>query len=470
MSRSQGPRTEDQRQKDGRGLEKQIERLKDKAAVRDFQQRIISSVKRRRTRHQDFAVEEFDSVDEGFLLARSGEILVRAEDRARAQQELGNDFEACPVAELDNRVVRFRNAHLSVRELAERAAELGEPNGGNTGIDATVNYVVPLGYVAKAEGGFEKTTLDGGFAWPDVDTGHGVRVAVVETGITGEMRSDEWLSTITRVPGATPGGGGLNGNVDPLYLRDQPTPPAPQDVLDFSAGHGTFVVGIIQQLAPMADIQVYRAVGSDGVGGELDIAAAMLAAARGGAQVLNLSLGTETHRDRPPVGLAVALEMLAELHPDVLVVVAAGNSGSDRPMWPGAFAGGTTDAKGRHRDYPNVVTVSAVTAALTESEWATHGPWVTCSVVGEGVISTYVKGHESKEVDPEPEIFGRDSWAVGTGTSFAAPQITGEVAAVMSENAGLRPREAFDEVIKGATQLTGYGDCTKILDGTPRVS
>jgi hypothetical protein len=473
MPRKQGPRTQDQRRKDGRNLTQQIDRLKDKDRVHRFQQEIINSVRNRRNRHRDFDIEEFDTVGEGFLLARRGEILVRADDQAKAATELGTDFAAAPVTELDNRVVRFTNNDLSVTELAERAAQLSEPTaGGGAGIDATVNYVVPLGYVAKAEGGFEKTQLDSGFDWPDVDTGRGVRVAVVDTGITAEMRSDEWLSTITRVAGGMPNGGGLNGNIDPLYLRDQPQPPAPQDVLDFAAGHGTFVVGVIQQLAPMADIQVYRAVGSDGVGGELDIASAMLSAARGGAQVINLSLGTETHGDRPPVGLAVALEMLAERHPDVLVVVAAGNSGSDRPMWPGAFAGGTTDAGGNRREYPNVVAVASVRAGLplTGSEWSTRGPWVRCSVVGEGVVSTYVKGHESKEVDPDdPEVFGRDSWAVGTGTSFAAPQITGEVAAVMSQNAGLSPRDALDQVLQGATAVAGYGVCTQILDGTSRV-
>jgi subtilisin family serine protease len=53
--------------------------------------------------------------------------------------------------------------------------------------------------------------------------------------------------------------------------------------LDFSAGHGAFVTGIIQQVAPTADIRVYRAVQSDGIGSELDIAGALLQAARDGA-------------------------------------------------------------------------------------------------------------------------------------------------------------------------------------------
>ena len=71
MPRKQGRRTSGQAQKDGRGVKKQIDQLKNEPAVRRFQQDIIESVKRRRNRHREFDVEEFDAVDEGFLLALS---------------------------------------------------------------------------------------------------------------------------------------------------------------------------------------------------------------------------------------------------------------------------------------------------------------------------------------------------------------------------------------------------------------
>ena len=265
-------------------------------------------------------------------------------------------------------------------------------------------------------------------------------MAVVDTGVAGEKRDDEWLANLDLdVP-----------DVDPLYQAGS------TDLLDFAAGHGTFVSGVIQQICPSADIRVYRAVQTDGIGSELDIAAAVVRAAEEGAQIINLSLGTETVDDEPPVGLAVALEILAERDQVPLVVAAAGNSGTTQRMWPAAF--------------PDVVGVGSTTAVGTPSTWSNHGPWVNCSTVGEGVVSTYVIGRESYDVDKDdPDTFGPSSWALGTGTSFAAPQITGSVAALMAADHTLTPRAALSQLLdpgQGAVPVTDYGMCVTILPGT----
>jgi thermitase len=125
----------------------------------------------------------------------------------------------------------------------------------------------------------------------------------------------------------------------------------------------------------------------------------------------------------------VALQILAERHPNVLVVAAAGNSGHEEPSWPAAF--------------PEVIAVASLTASLQPSTWSNRGPWVDCSTVGEGVVSTYVPGQESEEVDKEhADLFGPSSWAIGTGTSFAAPQIVGALADSMAASPGLTARQA----------------------------
>ena len=56
------------------------------------------------------------------------------------------------------------------------------------------------------------------------------------------------------------------------------------------------------------------------------------------------------------------------------------------PTWPAA--------------HDRVVAVAGLTASLEETDWSTRGPWVTVSAVGEGIVSTYVRGTESSDLRP----------------------------------------------------------------------
>jgi hypothetical protein len=78
-------------------------------------------------------------------------------------------------------------------------------------------------------------------------------VAVIDTGITDQHRTDGVLADIQRTP----------PNIDPLTSFPIG---GPDNYLDFDAGHGTFVAGIVDQVAPHAEISVYRAIDSDGIG------------------------------------------------------------------------------------------------------------------------------------------------------------------------------------------------------------
>lgn len=438
------PRSADIRTQDSRKVKTQIRRIQDGERSRSYQRELFGRIQAiRRTqqpagadgRRYDVAALEQGA---GFLVAVTGEILVRSTAKAQAATVLGPDgFLDEELQGLRGRVTRFTKQGATVARTNELARQLRRD-----GIGASVNYVVPLGYVAKGEGGFEPTTVAANYRGPGAGGG-GVRVAVVDTGIAAERRGDGWLVNVAK----------NQQNEDRLY-----PPGGNGQTLDFSAGHGQFTAGIIQQVAPDATIAMYRAVQSDGIGSEPEIAAAILQAGDDGAAIINLSLGTETADDAPPVGLQVALEILADEHPDVLVVAAAGNSGSTRPMWPAAFR--------------PVVAVASLTPELKPSPWSNHGSWVDCSTVGEGVVSTYVKGDESPLVDKDqPDTFPSDAWALGTGTSFAAPQITGEVAQLMADNQGLTPRAALQRLLAPAgagKPVPGYGMGMQILPGTPQ--
>lgn len=216
------------------------------------------------------------------------------------------------------------------------------------------------------------------------------------------------------------------------------------------------MTGIVQQVHPTADIRVYRAVDSDGIGSELRVGCAMIRAVREGAEILNLSVGLQTIDDGPPVALEAALEIIGEIERDegrdVLVVAAAGNYGDTRPCWPAAFR--------------RVVAVGAVTADLIPApEWSSHGVWVDCSTVGEGVTSTYLAGVEAPGIDLDPDTFGADAWAVWSGTSFAAPQITAAIARLCDED-GLTPRRALARLLDAGFALPDFGRVVRLLPGT----
>ena len=431
------PRDCDERLVDLRQIYQQvgsINRLQHDPGVRHDLIRLLQD---RRAQREDLV--QFDVVPDpqgGEVLVVRGELVMRAaaleDDHVQPllkAYELRPDFVEC----LDNRVVR-----LAVRAAdRSRLAELAEALRAR-GVPVSLNYVTPMGIVMKGLGGPEPSSAKGPRR-PPAGPGEPVRVAVIDTGIAKARRSDGWLTGLVQPD-----------NVDPLDAL-----PQPDGFLDLGAGHGTFAAGVVQQVAPDADLVVYKALDGDGMGSKVDVACVMVRAVREGAQILNLSFGMETLGDRPPVAFEVALEMIDEIQAEtgreVLIVAAAGNFGHARPCWPAAFC--------------SVVAVAGLTQNLAPAEWSSRGFWVDCSTMGEGVRSTYVKGREHPLVDPKPDKFGKDAWALWTGTSFAAPQVAGAVAQI-AQTQGVGPRQALSQLFGGQPNLPDYGRALRILPQT----
>jgi subtilisin family serine protease len=179
----------------------------------------------------------------------------------------------------------------------------------------------------------------------------------------------------------------------------------------------------------------------------------MVQAAKDGAQVINLSLGLETDDDEPPIALEAAVEIISERWPHVLLVAAAGNFGHDKPCWPAAFKG--------------VTAVGGLDRRLKPAIWSSFGSWVDCSTIGEAVLSTYVEGVEEGPDDPNdpndrPDEYPENAWAIWTGTSFAAPQVSGAVAQ-LAQDRGISPRDALALLLFGLPHLPGFGRRIRIL-------
>jgi subtilisin family serine protease len=310
--------------------------------------------------------------------------------------------------------------------------------------EVDLNYVVTAGHLVKADDYPRKAEAAHRCYSPEWIRCHPVTrqvtVAVIDTGINHLSRTDGWLTGIPQ--GAA--------NIDPLDVFPVP----PDGLLDLSAGHGTFVAGVVEQVAPACTIVVYRVVDTQGMGASYDVAKAIIRAAEDGADIINASLGTMTVDDLPPLTFTTALDVVQPDHPDVLIVASAGNMGQETPMFPAAMKG--------------VVGVGALAADLTPAPWSNHGFWVNCSAVGVGVISTFVEGeepHTDAKGTVVTEHFGPDDWAIWSGTSFSAPQIAGKVAQ-LCQMSNVRPAVALGQLLAGQPVLPGYGHVIPILPGT----
>jgi subtilase family protein len=372
----------------------------------------------------------------GPLLAGDGQLVVEPGGRSLTQLNaaLGN-LRYTPADRRGRSVRRTTRVYRGSKAPAELAADIAQLRA--SGITASVNLIAPLGYVIKGDDYPAATTGRSPFTAPAPAAP--VRVAVVDTGVTAEDRTDSWLDTVVR-----------NG-IDPI---DELSPTG----IDHGGGHGSFVAGLVQQLAPAAEVVVYRFTGPDGLGTDEAAADMLIKAAEEGAGrrlIINASFGTPAFGDVPPLAMREAVRYIGDAYPDVLIVASAGNDGSSRPMYPAAF--------------PGVVAVGALRSDLTPAAFSNKGDWVDCSSVGVGVVSTYVQGSLPPEPDPAvpPRTFQTNAWALWTGTSFSAPQVSGAIACLCGADATVKPRTAFDRLLADRPTQQGYGTVVHLLRGTP---
>lgn len=231
--------------------------------------------------------------------------------------------------------------------------------------------------------------------------GEGVLVAVIDTGQAESALGGAWESAHLRVDAA---------DIDRLDVDGD-------GVLDFEAGHGTFISGIIAQVAPGADVLMIAAISPSGVTDDLTVARALVRARGAGAAIVNLSLGGYAESDAVPLGLAAALRN--DKDGCVVVVAAAGNDGASRPFYPAAL--------------PGVIAVAALNSSGRRAGFSNFGPWVDAAADGDRLVSTFVTGKvmTDSDGDGQADVFGMP-YAYWSGTSFAAPQVSAAIAARMS--------------------------------------
>ena len=233
--------------------------------------------------------------------------------------------------------------------------------------------------------------------------GKGVRIAVLDTG----MFDHQWLLAVQRAAGS--------GDVWDAE---------PDSYADAETGHGTFIAGLILQVAPAAEVYVVKVLDSHGVGDDAAVAQAMEQLPQD-IDIVNLSLGGYTDNDSAPLAIACAVQVMRKQRG--AVVAAAGNAGSDRPFWPAAFkqvlAVGAVDQKDGH---------------WQRADFSNFGWWVDAAARGVNLASTFSKGQtkvaQGDKPDPSDPTISFDGWAAWDGTSFASPITAAVLARTMSRN------------------------------------
>ena len=173
-------------------------------------------------------------------------------------------------------------------------------------------------------------------------------------------------------------------------------------------GHGTGVAGIVLQVAPNATILPLRVLDAEGAGDITDVAAAVDHAVAAGADVINLSLGTDEDSEVLNRMLAYAAER------KVFVTASSGNTGDSNITYPARNAREGTKA-GAY-----LLSVGSVDAYNRLSTFSTYGDALELTAPGEYIYTAF----------PGNQV---GYWS---GTSFAVPMVTGTLALILGENEG----------------------------------
>ena len=225
--------------------------------------------------------------------------------------------------------------------------------------------------------------------------GNPVLIGIVDTGLDATL-----LGGSTLFPGLVVGSNFITPGM----------PPADDDAVS----HGTVVAGVVQATAPLSTLMIAKVLDSTGQGTEAQIWGGLREVALAGAKVINMSLG-DFNQSFFMLGALNALQS-AGIH----IVAAAGNTGTNRRVYPAAHVGviavGNTDDKDK---------------IWTGTFPSNFGPWVNVSAPGVALL-----GNQAL-----------------TGTSVSAPWVTGTVALMLGKYGTMTIDEVRKQLFRTALPI-----------------
>ncbi|RME91419.1 MAG: tandem-95 repeat protein [Verrucomicrobia bacterium] len=253
-------------------------------------------------------------------------------------------------------------------------------------------------------------------AWNLTTGSRDVRIAIIDSGVDyfhPDLEANIWVN-----PGEIPGNGlddDRNGYIDDVHGFDFVSHDG--DPMD-DQGHGTHVAGIVGAVTDndlgvagicwQASIMALKAFDENGEAPVSDVVEAIEYAVANGARLINASWGT------PDLSLALQDAIRAATEAGVLMISAAGNGRTDEPFYPSAL--------------PEVVSVAATDPKDARARFSNYGDQVDLAAPGYLIYSTLPNAR----------------YDFLSGTSMAAPHVTGVAALVLSLHPELTPAQLLD--------------------------
>lgn len=268
--------------------------------------------------------------------------------------------------------------------------------------------------------------------------GKGVTIAVIDTGL--DFTHPDIQGNIWSNPDEIAGNGkddDGNGYIDDIrgwdfYNNDN-------NATDDN-GHGTHVAGIssavrnnyqgIAGVAPESKVMALKALDSGG-GGTLGtifsaLSKAIRYAANEGAKVINMSLGIPSNLFYNQTVYNTFKDAVAYAkNKGAIIVASAGNSGSLVNSYPALFS--------------DVISVGAMSSSTSRASYSSYGSQLDVAAPGSSILSLKAAG---TNLASSYDAAGKYMYL--SGTSMAAPMVSGTIALLLSAN----PKLSFNDIYK----------------------
>ncbi len=338
-------------------------------------------------------------------IAFSDELLVSFDNDSSYQRFLENAArEGINVMRAND---RLRSARVGISDESE-ADRVRAIAGEDAQFD--YNYIVaaPTTPQPSVSGQGNQAFNNQALAWLGVPDDHstwgaGITVAILDTGISSHSSLD-------------------GVEIERISLIDDNA----QNGRSEYSGHGTAVASIIAGssgtgIAPASDLISIQVMDSDGLGDSFTLAEGIIRAVDSGAEVISMSLGS--------YGYTRALQDAVDYahSKNVALVASVGNDGSYAAPYPAQLEG--------------VIGVSAVDAESQRAAFSNYSSAVDIGAPGVGVYAAW----------------NDNDWTRFSGTSAAAPYVSGTIAATLSLDSKLNPVDAAEIVLDYADDASAPG-------------
>lgn len=297
------------------------------------------------------------------------------------------------------------------------------------------------------EGGKAGADIRATEAWDTITDASSVLVAVIDSGVN--VTHPDLSENLWRNPGESGNGketNGIdddgNGYIDDVHGINATVPKErtgsgnPAD--DDGVGHGTAVAGVIGAIgnngigvsgvAWRAQIMALKFLTSDGIGATSDAIECMDYAVARGAKIINASYGSSSQS----AAETAAIQRIKNA--GIVFVTSAGNDGlnnDELPHFPSNYP------------FDNIVAVGASTRADLPH---------ALSNFGSGNVDIFAPGIDIRTLARSPTV----PYTTISGTSFAAPQVTGALALLKAKFPEDTPRQSINRLLRGVDRSSAF--------------